>query len=142
MGDVSITPGNVVAGADADYYRGTAGATITAGQVVYLDSTDNTLKLAESDASAAAARVKGLALHGASADQPLRCQTGGTIVLGAAAAPVLGRSYMLSETAGGIAPIEDLALGDMYGTHLGFGVAGNALKLGILASDTLVTAQE
>jgi len=69
--DLSITAASVVASSDAVTKKGTAGATITAGQVVYLDASTNTLKLAKADALATSNAV-GIALHAASANQPLR----------------------------------------------------------------------
>lgn len=110
--DLSITAGSVIASSQATVFNGTAGATITAGQVVYRDTSTNTIKLADADASAATAAAFGIALNGASTGQPVRVVTadpaltvGGTLSL---TAPV----YVLSGTAGGIAPIADLAAGD------------------------------
>lgn len=40
MADLTITAANVTAGALATTVTGTAGATITAGQLVYLDTRD------------------------------------------------------------------------------------------------------
>src|SRR5216683_5468325 len=82
MADVSITAANVVAGDDADYFQATAGETITAGMAVYLDTTTNQLLGADCTDSMDTAEVKGIALHAASLDQPLRCQTAGTITIG------------------------------------------------------------
>lgn len=87
---------------------GTAGATITAGQSVYLDSTTSTLKLADADASAATASGVGIALHGSLNGQPLTYVTGGFFTPGATLAK--GQVYCISATAGGIAPISDTVL--------------------------------
>ena len=140
MADLSVTATQILAGADADFFDGTAGATITAGQVVYLDSIDALLKLADSDASLAKANCKGLALHGASSGQPLRIQTGGTITLGAGAAPVVGKVYKLSIIPGGISPIEDMDAGGMYDSNIGVGGALNTVKLSLFASGEIVPA--
>lgn len=109
MADLSVTAANVryVSGGTFD---GTAGATITAGQTVYLDSADNLLKLADDDVSAVTADVRGIALHGSANGQPLRIQTGGVINLGATL--TLGEAYALSDTPGGIRPWADLGTGD------------------------------
>src|SRR6185503_18214915 len=104
MTDLAVTASQVLAGTDADFYDGVAGVTVTAGQTIYQDSTDNLLKLADSDGSLAKANTKGLALHGASLNQPLRIQTDGTITLGAGAAPVVGKVYKLGLTAGSWSP--------------------------------------
>ena len=116
MSDVSITAANVVAGANAKKRTGTAGSTITAGQAVYEDSSDSfKFKLADANASAATAKCVGIALHGASSGQPLTIveedddfTPGGTLSISAAADDGV---YVLSGTAGGIAPVGDLASG-------------------------------
>jgi hypothetical protein len=64
MADLTITAASVLAGSGAKKVNGTAGATITAGQAVYLDSADNEYKLADNDSATAAVRtVAGIALH-------------------------------------------------------------------------------
>ncbi len=113
--DVTVTAANVIPGPNADLITGVAGATITAGQIVYLDSTSNTWKLADADASAVTSGsggALGLAAGGAAAGQSFvvvlsddNLTVGGTLVM---TAPI----YVLSGTAGGIAPLADLAAGD------------------------------
>jgi hypothetical protein len=49
MADISITAASVAASSAASKVTGVAGATITAGQVVYLDTTTNTYKLADAN---------------------------------------------------------------------------------------------
>lgn len=129
MADLTITAANVVT-TSSNKRTGTAGATITAGQALYLDSTTNTLKLADTDASALAAACVGIALHGASSGQPITYQTAGDIVIGATVA--VGEVYVLSGTAGGIAPVADLANGD-YTCFIGIGKTATTITLGILA---------
>src|SRR4051812_4215713 len=93
MSALSVTAASVLAGANAKKRSGIAGATITAGQWVYEDSSaSNKFKLADADASLATAGVVGVALHGASDGQPLTIDTedddftpGGTMSLSAAA---------------------------------------------------------
>ena len=80
--DVSITAANVVAGANAITQQGVAGATITAGQFVYLDSATSTYKLCVANGTALTSACVGVALHGASASQPLVVQTKGSITIG------------------------------------------------------------
>lgn len=111
MADLTITAGNVVAGAAAKQEAGTAGATITAGLVVYLDTADNRYKIADSDSATALARVpRGIALNGASAGQPLAIARSGDVTIGATMTP--GVMYYLSDEPGGIAPFADLGAGD------------------------------
>jgi hypothetical protein len=110
MPDLTITPANVVPGANAKTASGTAGATITAGQAVYLDTTDMKLKLADANGTAAQARVVGIALHGASNNQPLTyVYDDDDYTPGATVAN--GTLYVLSANPGMIAPAADLAAG-------------------------------
>lgn len=144
MSDVSITAANVLKGASAKTRKGTAGATITAGQVVYEDTADsNKFKLADADASAATAKVAGIALHGASSGQPLEIDVedddftpGGTLSLSAAADTGV---YVLSGTAGGIAPMDDMAAGD-YPVILGVAKSTSKMILKIINGPTVLAS--
>lgn len=89
--------------------RGTAGASITAGQSLYLDTTTSTLKLADADASTSTCLGAGIALHAASSGQPISYVTGGFFTPGATLTK--GMVYTVSATAGGICPIGDLTTG-------------------------------
>lgn len=131
MADIVITAANVTPGTDCIRDRGIAGATITAGQPVYKDATDsNKLKLADADVEATAAGV-GIALHGAAAGQPLDYAIKGTVNIGATV--VVGQVYVVSTTAGGIAPIADLLSGDFV-CILGVGATASTLKMGLNAT--------
>ena len=133
MADLTITAANVKKTDSTLITEGIAGATITAGQPVYKDSTaSNKLKPADADVLASAAAV-GIALHGASADQPLKYATGGNLTLGAVM--TAGAVYVVSTTAGGIAPVADLGSGD-YVTLLGIATSTSNLKLSISVSAT------
>ena len=80
MADISITAANVVAGANARTLDGIAGATITAGQLVYRDSVTGKYLLSDADSATVAARsVDGIALNSASLNQPLGVQIDGEI---------------------------------------------------------------
>lgn len=130
MADLVITPANVVTYAGGSYETGTAGATITAGQTLYKDSTDSDkLKLADANASSATATVVGVALHAASAGQPIRYQTGGDINPGATVA--VGTTYIQSATAGGICPDADATSGH-FKTILGIGQTASKIRLNII----------
>lgn len=138
MVDIVITPGSVVAGSNAKKTPGTAGATVTAGQTVYRDATSKKFLLADSDSATAGVRdVFGIALHGASLDQPLMVQTEGDINLGATL--VVGKTYILSDTPGGIMPIEDVEIGD-YTTVIGVASSTSNLKMKIVAGEAAVLA--
>jgi hypothetical protein len=135
MADLTITAANVIAGSGADVTRGIAGATVTAGQAVYLDtaSTGKWL-LADSDAASAITRGSasfGVALNGASNGQPLAVQTGGDITIGATM--TAGVAYYLSDAPGAICPFADLATGD-YVTLIGIAKSTTVLAIDPLYS--------
>lgn len=128
MTDISITAANVVPGSNAIIKPGTAGATITAGQVLYKDSADGKMKLADNDhATAAVHDAVGIALNGASANQPLDYQTAGDITL---AGMTAGATYFLSGTPGGICPDGDVTTGDEV-IQLGIAKSATVLALDI-----------
>lgn len=107
MADLTITAANVLKVGTLGIKTGIAGATITAGQAVYLDSATGTLKLAQCDGTAAEADVVGVALHGATANQPLTyAGDGATINIGGTTSKAT--TYMVSAAAGGVAPQADL----------------------------------
>ena len=112
MADLTITAANVVAGTGAVIEHGTAGATVTAGQWVYLDEDgDGRLKLADTDsATADVRRPRGMALHGASNGQPLAIVKSGPVTIGAVLTAAV--AYYLSGTPGGMCPVADVAAGD------------------------------
>lgn len=135
MADITVTAASVVPATSYRFVDGTAGATITAGQVVYLDTSVNTYKLADADDTAAKAAAAGIALNGASSGQPVRVQTGGNINPGGTV--VVGTIYVVSGNLGGIAPHGDLAQND-YVTVLGIGTTASNISLNIHASGVQV----
>lgn len=111
MADLTITAASVIAGADAARESGTAGETITAGKAVYFSSTTKKWMLADSNSVTAEARkCTGIALNGASLNQPVTVLKGGDITIGATL--TAGTAYYLSDTAGGICPIADVGSGE------------------------------
>ena len=139
MADLSITAANVTAADGAVVkYIGVAGATITAGQACYIDTANsNVIKLAQSDGTVLESTIKGVALHGASATQPITLASSGNMNLGATL--VVGETYVLSQAAGGIAPVGDLVTGDMV-SHLGIATTASNLKMSIVNSGIEVPA--
>jgi hypothetical protein len=133
MADLSITAASVVAGQGAVIENGIAGAAITAGQWVYLDSTTTgRYQLADNNSATAAARVaRGVALNGAANGQPLAIAKGGPVTIGATLTP--GVAYYLSATAGGICPVADLTTGS-YPCLLGMAVSASVLNTDIQAA--------
>lgn len=110
MADLTITPASVIAGSNSRKEAGTAGATITAGMVVYKGPTGRFV-LADADSATAAARAPyGIALNGASDGQPLTVHRSGDITIGATL--TAGAEYVLSDEPGVIGVRADLATGD------------------------------
>lgn len=111
MADLVITAASVKPSARATRKQGTAGATITQGQILYLDSTTKKLGLADSNGTGDTLVVEGIALNAASLDQPVSYATlDPDLVLGATLVP--GTTYVLSGTPGGIATAADAVSGD------------------------------
>jgi hypothetical protein len=90
-----------------------AGGNITAGDVVYRQDADRKLHLADSDgASPEETRTPiGIALNGASTDQPVRVHRSGDITLGGATMTP-GAAYYLSSNPGKICPFADVGAGE------------------------------
>ena len=132
MADITITAANVKKNSTTITEEGIAGATITAGQPVYKDSIDGKLKLADADLSLAGAEAIGVAMHAALLDQPLEYAVGGEVVYGAGL--TAGVVYVVSATAGGVAPTADLDTNTTwYATVLGVANSTTVLKLAIKA---------
>lgn len=111
MADISITAANVAATNPTGSNRGIAGATITQGQPLYLDSADNRLKLADANASASTKVPVGISLNAASAGQPVN-HTNADASFTVGATLSIGDVLYLSNTAGGItATYGDLSTG-------------------------------
>lgn len=129
MADLTITAANVLKGANAVEEPGYAGETVTAGQPVYLDPTTRLYMKADNNSAVAAARLpRGIALNGASANQPLVIQRSGDITIGATL--TAGTAYYLSDTPGGICPVADVGSGE-YPCLIGIAKSTTVLGLGI-----------
>jgi hypothetical protein len=107
MADLTVTAASVLL-TSGSVESGIAGAAITAGQALYKDATDSyELKLAQADGTAAEADAVGIALHAAGAGQPIAyARSGAVINIGATTAKTT--TYVVSATAGGVAPQADL----------------------------------
>lgn len=116
--DVSITASAVVPSANARIATAPCGATITAGQLIYLDSTDtdaqgrSKAKLADCNSATAAVRsVAGIAINSASAGQEVSYVYYDPALVIAASGLTANTIYVLSATAGGLAPAADVTTG-------------------------------
>ncbi|CAG1014753.1 hypothetical protein ANRL4_05298 [Anaerolineae bacterium] len=137
MSDLNITAASVVpADTSTTIARGTAGGSITAGQVVYADPADNyRIKPAQATDEDEANNVVGIALNGAYSGQPIAYATSGDVTFNSAF--TAASLYVLSgENAGGIAPSADLddSTNTWYGVVLGIATSATNLRLGITKS--------
>lgn len=143
MADLSPVAANVLGSSDQRVDKSyLAGATMTAGQAVYLDTTQTPPRweLAQCDGSAleAGSAGVGVAQHGASNGQPLAVQVGGEIDLGLTATEAV--VYVISNTAGNIMPVTDLVTATWYCTILGVGNGDGNIDLHPYASGEQVPA--
>lgn len=109
--DSSITAANVSRTAGNQPILGIAGATITAGQMVYLDTATNTYKLAKADAAATSV-VAGQCLDGGVSGRNIYINGPG-VIGNPGFTSTAGTIYVLAaDTAGAIAPWADLGTGN------------------------------
>lgn len=137
MTALSIMATSVVAGAGAVIQNGLAGEAITAGQPLYLDTSTGKFLKADANAAGSAARVPlGIALNGASLNQPLAVQKKGDITIGATL--TAGVAYYLgSAAAGTIVPVADLTTGD-YPCIIGLAKTTTVLTLDIVSTGAVL----
>jgi len=107
-----------------------AGATIAAGQFVYIDTANsNVLKLAQGDGTTLESTVAGMALSSGSTGQPIKIAIGGTVTIGAVVAA--GVFYFLSSTAGNMELFTDVASTEKT-VLVGFATTTSILDLRII----------
>ena len=136
MADLSITATAVVSALQPNVTTKAAGATITAGQTVYLDAASNRWLLADCDGAAVAARAPaGIALNGGSIAQPIAVKTTGDVTMNAVL--TAGEAYFQSPVAGGIAPRADVLSGDLL-VLIGFAKSTTVLAVAIQASSIVL----
>jgi len=125
MAAISVTAASVLKSSTGQVSVGTAGATITAGQSLYVDTNDsNKLKLADANGTAPANTFAGIALNAASAGQPVSYCTNDTAGFTIGATVVAGDTIWLSQTPGGITK----TIGDLSG--------GLAIVVGVMLTTT------
>lgn len=132
MAIISVTAANVALVSGANVERGfLLGGTVTAGQAVYLSSS-NTWIAADTDSSATTAAASGVALNGGASGQPVAVAKAGCVVnMGGTVA--IGTVYILDGDAGGICPVTDIATND-WTTVIGVGLTAANLQLIMVAS--------
>lgn len=131
MADYSITAASILAAdTNTQVSAGTFGETVTAGQAVYKNTTDKRWYKADADVAATALAV-GVALNGGSAGQPGSIATSGNLTTNSVG--TAGAVVVVSTTAGGLAPVTDLASGD-YVTIVGVFTTATNLLLSFIQS--------
>jgi len=130
MADITVTAANVKATSNSTAVRVQYGEAIDQGEPVYLKAADSKYWLCDNVAAASAAIV-GVALTPNIADGYGFVQTTGSIDLGATLA--IGTTYVVSATAGGIAPEADIGTGEFVSI---LGVASSTALLRMDISNT------
>jgi hypothetical protein len=130
MADISVTAANVVqVGTGNIGQQGLlAAATITAGEPLYINSSTNALALAGNGLTTPGFIVSGIALANAAAGQPVVFGVSG-IRLTISTSLVVGAPYFLSNNAGKICPVGDLATGYNV-VLLGFAISATDIIFG------------
>lgn len=138
MADLTVTAASVL-WTSGTKETGIAGASVTAGQAVYIDTANsNVLKLAQSDGTTLEAAAAGIALHAAGTGQPL-VYAGNGSVINIGATTTKATTYMVSAAAGGVAPQADLVSTNKI-TRLGYATdAVGAFVVDIRATGVAVT---
>ena len=128
MADITVTAANVHIYGGAIIEVVQFGEAMTAGQSTYQLSSDLKYYKADTDASAAAAAAKGVVITGAATGAYGVICNSGAIDVGATL--TVGVPYIVSATAGGIAPAPDFAgYTGAFEQHLGYASAADTLVL-------------
>lgn len=137
--DIAITAANVVPSAKARFTTQTAGVAVTAGQVLYFDTSTGTVKLAKANGASPQNTVYGIAMSTAAVNQPVVVCTydpnlaiGGTIASGTIC-------WLSVLNAGGInsTGADDVAGGTMTRIVLGPGVGSNTINFSPIAGGVI-----
>lgn len=129
MADLSITAANVkIKGVDTALRVVQFGETMTAGQSTYLKTSDSKYWKADANVSLEAASARGVVITGAAGDAYGVIAESGPVDVGATL--TVGVPYIVSTTAGGIAPASDFAgYTGSFLQHLGYATATGTLIL-------------
>ena len=130
----SVTAANVLHSSAATIFTGTAGATITQGQPVYLDTVTSTYKLANALNANSATNCAGIAMVGCSNGQDIViCSRDPNFTPGFTIAA--GNFVLVGNVAGALQPVEDRTTG-WYVCSLGVGIGNNRTNFYITGSNT------
>ena len=133
MANLTVTAANVQVTANTLLATAIANVAITAGQSVAIDATTKKAILADADL-AGANIAAGVAVNSAAASQICVYAVGGDIVAGATL--VKGTTYVVSATAGAIAPQADLTTAAAIGI---LGIARDTTTLAIIPLNPGIT---
>lgn len=131
MANLTQTAANVglTSETDSQIQQVTYGEAVTQGMPVYLNTSDGEYYKADANASSTTAQAAGIALTpGGDGERGVIVTSSSGIDLGATL--TVGTTYVVSATAGAIAPIADLTTND-YVTVLGTATAAGKLRLSI-----------
>jgi hypothetical protein len=133
MAAISITAANVLHSSSATIFTGTAGATITQGQPVYLDTVTSTYKLANALTNNP---VAGLSMVSTANQQDIVvCSRDPNLNIGAVL--TTGNVILVGNTAGTLQPYEDRTTG-WYVTSLGVMISTTRLNFYITGSNAAI----
>lgn len=127
MSDYVITNTAVVAADNAVKESGLAGETIAAGKAVYKAASKKWMLADSNSATVAAKTAGGIALNGASLNQPLTVIKAGDLTMNAVL--TAGSAVYLSDTPGGLCPDADVGAGE------------NVCQIGIAKSTTVLSVK-
>jgi len=133
MADLSITAANVGVTSGAVIELVQVGESVTQGQPAYKKALDGLYYKADANASSATAAALGVFLTPASTSGYALIVKSGSYLAGATL--TVGETYVVSATAGGIAPLSDVTTG-WYVTILGVASSASTLALDIVRSGT------
>lgn len=134
MADLSVTAANVATVSGGVCKDFVAGEAIAAGQCVYLKSSNNKWMLAQADGTAeevggtpAAPTRFGIAVSTGVLNQFMAVQETGIITMGATV--TVGKIYVVSAAAGGVAPVADITVSTHKLTVLGIGASASTIDM-------------
>ena len=133
MAAIAITAANVLHSSQATIFTGTAGATITQGQPVYLDTVTTTYKLANALTNNP---IAGLSMVSTANQQDIVvCSRDPNLNIGAVL--TTGNIVLVGNTAGTLQPYEDRATG-WYVTSLGVMISTTRMNFYITGSNAAI----
>lgn len=130
--DLVVTAANVTTPSAGGFSKGeyVAGEAITAGQMVYLKSSNSKWMMMQCDGTAEEAGsgvIWGMALCTGVLNQPLSVQTSGTLTPGATV--TVARVYVVSAAYGGIAPLADIVTSTHRVVVIGIGATTSTIDM-------------